>query len=119
MILTPKLSPCLDALDADAPGLCAFGGGGGAPAGYSQQNATTTSSTAPWAGQQPYFLEQFNAAGRQLLLRQLGGVAGEGSGVGSQGLTLGDFEGLRTAGRAARLPPGTGDAAARPARRKP
>jgi hypothetical protein len=58
-----------DALDA--PGLCAFGGGGGlfggggggaSPPGYSQANATTTSTTVPWAAQQPYFLEQFNAA---------------------------------------------------------
>ncbi len=65
MILSPKLSSCLDALAADAPGtprLCSFGGGGGAPAGYGQQSATTTSSTVPWAAQQPYFLEQFNAA---------------------------------------------------------
>jgi hypothetical protein len=45
-------------------GLCSFGGGGESspPPGYSQQSATTTSSTAPWGPQQPYFLEQFDAA---------------------------------------------------------
>jgi len=63
MILQPKLSPVLDAFDAlAAPGACWFGGGGGAPAGYSENAATTTSTTAPWGPQQPYFQEQFNAA---------------------------------------------------------
>lgn len=51
-----KLDPCLDEI-GHVIGLCSFGGGS-QPSG----STTTTSTSAPWAGQQPYLTTGFQGA---------------------------------------------------------